>query len=200
MRIPIRILAAALLTAGLSAVGYVAYTVVDARVYQAEEQRRFDAAVTAKAAVDVAVYAAAPAGLFRGGVIDGGVIGEMRIPRIGLAAMVAQGDSASILARAVGHLAETALPGDAGNVVLAGHRDTFFRPLKDVRIGDAITIRTVHGDVGYVVEWTAVVSPDQVQVIAPTDHEALTLITCFPFSFIGSAPDRFIVRARRLVS
>ena len=110
--------------------------------------------------------------------------------------MVAQGDSAAILRRAVGHLANTALPGELGNVVLAGHRDTFFRALEGVRAGDVITVRTPSRDFQYLVESTAVVPPTDVQVLEPTGGRTLTLITCFPFYYLGAAPDRFIVRAR----
>jgi sortase A len=177
-----RLVARVLLTAGLLAVGYAAYVVIDAKAYQAIEHRRFEHAREAAAA--------APA------LVDGGLIGEIRIPRLGLTAMVVQGDSAAILQRAVGHLADTALPGESGNVVLAGHRDTFFRPLKRVRAGDAITLKTRDGDFEYLVESTAVVPPSDVHVLQPTGGRTLTLITCFPFSYLGSAPDRFIVRAR----
>src|SRR5437870_2000254 len=113
-----------LLAAGLLLLGYAAYVVADAKAYQATEQRRFEHARQNAAA--------APA------LVDGGSIGEIQIPRLGLTAIVVQGDSAAILQRAVGHLADTALPGESGNVVLAGHRDTFFRPLKRVHAGDAI--------------------------------------------------------------
>jgi len=82
--------------------------------------------------------------------------------------------------------------------VLAGHRDTFFRPLKRVRAGDAITLRTRDGDFEYLVESTAVVRPTDLDVIQPTDRPTLTLITCFPFYYVGPAPDRFIVRANLL--
>jgi len=177
-----RIVARLLLTAGLLMLAYAAYVVIDAKAYQANEQRRF-----AHARHDATT---APA------LVDGGAIGEIQIPRLGLRAMVVQGDSAAILQRAVGHLADTALPGESGNVVLAGHRDTFFRPLKRVLAGDAITLKTRDGDFAYLVESTAVVPPSDVQVLQPTGGRVLTLITCFPFSFVGSAPDRFIVRAR----
>jgi len=170
------------LAAGLLALGYAAYIVVDAKAYQAIEQRRFE-----RARQDAAV-APAP--------VEGGAIGEIQIPRLGLTAIVVQGDSAAILQRAVGHLAATALPGESGNVVLAGHRDTFFRPLKRVRAGDAITLKTRAGDFEYRVESTAVVPPGDVQVLEATGGRTLTLITCYPFSYLGSAPERFIVRAR----
>ena len=171
------------LAAGLLALGYVAYVVADATMYQAIEQRRFESLGGSAAALPE--------------LVDGSVIGEIRIPRLQLSAMVVQGDSVSILRRAVGHLASTALPGEPGNVVLAGHRDTFFRPLKGVRVGDTIVLTTRHGDFEYVVESTAIVSPSYVAVLRPTVGRTLTLITCYPFSYLGSAPDRFVVRARQ---
>jgi sortase A len=178
-----RYAARVLFAAGLLALGYAAYVVADAKAFQAIEQQRFEHA--REGAV------AAPA------LVDGGSIGEIQIPRLGLAAVVVQGDSAAILRRAVGHLAGTALPGESGNVVLAGHRDTFFRPLKQVHAGDAITLKTRAGDFEYLVESTAVVRPADVRVLQPTRTRTLTLITCFPFSYLGPAPDRFIVRARQ---
>jgi sortase A len=97
----------------------------------------------------------------------------------------------------VGHLPDTALPGDAGNVVLAGHRDTFFRPLRRLRTGDVIDIRTREGAFAYLVESASVVTPSDVWVLEPTGGPTLTLITCYPFSFLGAAPYRFVVRAIR---
>ena len=170
------------LAAGLAALGYATYLALDSKVYQAVEQRRFERARQDAAAVPAFV--------------EGGSIGQIGIPRLGLAAMVAEGDSASVLQRAVGHLAGTALPGEPGNVVLAGHRDTFFRPLKQVRVGDVILLKTHRGDFEYLVESTAVVPPTAVEVLQPTRARTLTLITRFPFAYVGAAPDRFIVRAR----
>jgi sortase A len=112
--------------------------------------------------------------------------------------MVVQGDSPSILQRAVGHLPGTALPGEAGNVALAGHRDTFFRPLRDIRSGDAITFKTLDGAFRYHVESTTVVPPSDVSSLRSLGGRTLTLITCFPFYYVGAAPDRFIVRAREV--
>jgi sortase A len=171
-----------LLAIGMLAIGYCLYAVADTRAYQAAERARFEHAR----------HDEPPASME----VDGGSIGEIQIARLGLTAMIVQGDSAAILRRAVGHLADTALPGEPGNVVLAGHRDTFFRPLKAVHAGDTITLKTRHGDFDYLVESTAVVPPSDVEVIHPTRERTLILITCFPFSYVGSAPDRFIVRAR----
>jgi sortase A len=180
-----------LLVAGVLALGYAAYVVINARAYHAIEQGRLERAKR-DAAVAPAPKPAAPAP------VEGGSIGEIQIPRLGLTAIVVQGDSATILRRGVGHLADTALPGESGNVVLAGHRDTFFRPLKDVHAGDAITLKTRDGDFEYRVESTAVVPPSDVRVLQPTGGHTLTLITCFPFYYLGSAPDRFIVRAHEI--
>jgi sortase A len=184
MRGVARLAAAVLLAAGLLALAYVAFVQVDTRAYQAFERARL-AHTTARAP-------AAPAA------IEGTAIGEIHITRLGLAAVIVQGDSSDILQRAVGHLVETALPGEAGNVVLAAHRDTFFRPLKGIRIGDVIAVTTPEGDFEYVVIATAVVSPDAVEVLRPTPQRTLTLVTCFPFSYLGAAPNRFVVRAREL--
>jgi sortase A len=190
-----RPLACVLFIAGILALARVAYVSVDARLYQANEHRRLeDARASGPAREDVpdagSALALSPAPR------EGDAIGEIHIPRIGLTAIVVQGDSAAILRRAVGHLAETALPGEPGNVVLAAHRDTFFRPLEQIRAGDTITLRTRDRDLTYQVEWSTVVGPNDLEVLQRTDQDTLTLITCFPFSHLGPAPDRFIVRAR----
>jgi sortase A len=112
--------------------------------------------------------------------------------------MVVQGDSPGILRRAVGHIAETALPGEWGNVGLAGHRDSLFRPLRNIRAGDAITFQTLDGDFRYQVESTEVVPPGDTQVLQASRGRTLTLITCFPFDYVGSAPNRFVVHAREV--
>ena len=182
-----------LLVAGVLTLGYAAWVANDARMYQARELARM--AHDRHAAPDVAARTAAVPALE---VIpaDGESIGEIRIPRLRVAVVVVQGESAAILQRAVGHLVRTALPGVEGNVVLAGHRDTFFRPLKDIRGGDRITVATSRRDFEYVVESTSVVEPTDVAVIRPTGGRTLTLITCFPFYYVGPAPHRFIVFAR----
>jgi len=180
----VRRAALVLLSAGLLSLAYVALIVIDANAYQRSERRRFEQRGPATSVAPV--------------VVEGATIGEIQISRLGLAAIVVQGDAANILQRAVGHLAESALPGESGNVVLAGHRDTFFRPLKRIRVGDTIRLRTVKGDFEYEVESTAVVSPDAIEVLQPTGGRTLTLITCFPFGFVGPAPNRFIVRAREI--
>jgi sortase A len=125
-------------------------------------------------------------------------IGQLEIPRIHMSAMVAEGTSPNVLSRAVGHAKGTALPGQAGNVTLAAHRDTFFRHLGDVRWGDVIDLKEPGHEYRYQVRFTAVVGPKDTWVLEPTGKETLTLLTCYPFHFVGPAPDRFVIRARRI--
>ena len=127
-----------------------------------------------------------------------GLLGRLEIPRLGLSVMLMEGDDAKTLRRAVGHIPGTPLPGQTGNVAFSGHRDTFFRPLRNIRENDIIVITTLEGQYRYRVVSTSVVAPDDVAVLnGASPGEILTLVTCYPFYFVGAAPDRFIVRAER---
>lgn len=126
------------------------------------------------------------------------VIGRLEIPRLGVAAMVREGADESTLRRAVGHIPGTALPGGAGNVALAAHRDTFFRALRNIRKDDSIDVQTEYGTYRYLVQTTKIVSPRDVSVLKASNTDTLTLVTCYPFYYIGSAPKRFIVRATQV--
>jgi sortase A len=97
----------------------------------------------------------------------------------------------------VGHIDGTALPGEPGNSGIAGHRDTYFRPLKDIRSNDQIVIHTATGLESYEVDWIQITSPGDVAILASTTGTELTLVTCYPFHYIGSAPERFVVHAHR---
>ncbi len=99
---------------------------------------------------------------------------------------------------AVGHVTDTARPGEIGNTVLAGHRDTFFRGLRNIRMDDRIVLVVPPLEYEYRVVSLEVVPPTEISVLDPTENEVLTLVTCHPFNFIGSAPNRFIVRAERV--
>ena len=125
----------------------------------------------------------------------GDVVGELQIPRLGLSTVVFEGSDDDVLDRGAGHLTGSALPGDRGNAVLAAHRDTFFRPLRNVRVGDTVRIRAPNRESVYVVESTTVVEPHDTYVLDATSRPALTLITCYPFRYVGPAPERFVVRA-----
>jgi sortase A len=130
----------------------------------------------------------------------GGLIGRIEIARLGFSAIVVEGTSAKTLRRAIGHIDGTALPGQSGNIGLSGHRDTFFRPLRNTRLNDKITVTTLLGQYRYRVLSTTVVRPSDIAVLEPTGNEILTLVTCYPFYFVGPAPSRFVVRAESHVN
>lgn len=119
----------------------------------------------------------------------------LRIPKIGLEVPVLEGTDELTLNRAVGLIEDTARPGENGNVGIAGHRDGFFRGLMDVSPGDALELETLRGKTPYTIESVRIVSPEDVSVLDPTPGPALTLVTCYPFYFVGNAPQRYIVRA-----
>jgi len=176
---------------GLFCLGVWAWEQGDSYVYQLLQGRRLEALFGRSHAR----RHEGPGSARAGG--RGELIGRIEIARLGLSAIIVEGVDARTLRRAVGHVPATALPGDPGNVVLAGHRDTFFRRLKDVRPGDRVRITTPDDVVEYDVESTRIVGPAQTDILAPTPGPSLTLITCYPFHYVGPAPDRFIVRARQ---
>lgn len=143
---------------------------------------------------------ASPIGSRVGTVARGTPLAQLHIPRIGLSAVVLEGDDDRTLRLGPGHIAGTAMPGRPGNIAIAGHRDTFFRPLRRVRVGDEITLIAAGGRFRYRVSSLRVVSPADVSVLDPTVRSSLTLVTCYPFWLVGHAPDRFIVRASLIVA
>jgi len=170
--------------------GYYLYVYGEARLYQSFEDRELDAILASGASPstrDQRVPRAAPA--------EGSTIGRIEIPRLGVSAVIRAGSDARTLRLAVGYIPGTALPGEKGNVGLAGHRDTFFRKLRDINPDDEIRVTTKEGVFRYFVQRTNIVQPSDVWVLDQTGYSALTLVTCYPFTYIGSAPQRFIVRA-----
>jgi sortase A len=139
------------------------------------------------------VPAAAAAGKTKA--TQGEPLGRLEIPSIKLSAMVSEGVENSTLRRSVGHIPGTALPGVRGNVALSAHRDTFFRHLGELHHSDVITIETVQGRFNYLVESTKVVDPDEAAVLRDIGRPTLTLVTCYPFYYVGPAPKRFVVHA-----
>lgn len=185
----LRVLGGIFLLIGIIALGYTGFV--------AEESRNFQR--TASRALENTSFHPAPkesAALIKPGLRDGSLIGHLEIPRLGIDVVVAEGDSNDVLRRAVGHIPDTPLPGEPGNIALAGHRDTFFRPLRKIQPGDVITIDTSANRFQYEVQSTNIVSPSDMSVLKPTADSELTLVTCFPFYYVGAAPKRFIVRAR----
>jgi sortase A len=168
---------------GVLALGYAGFVFADSNAYQAIEIKKFEQ----------------PGRLSEPHILaEGDVIGEMQVPRLGLSVMVVQGDSHASLRHAVGHLAKSALPGEWGNVTLAGHRDRYFRPMRDIHLGDEVRFKTLEHNFEYVVESIEVVAPSDIQVLGVFTGHDLTLITCFPFYYVGPAPKRFVVRAREV--
>jgi sortase A len=170
---------------GIAALVYCAVVVIDTRLFQASELRQLNQARVPGAPLRT--------------VLASGLIGRIEIPRLAISVAVMEGAGAKTLRRAVGHIPGTALPGRAGNIGLSGHRDTFFRPLRNIRQDDVVTLVTTGGDLKYRVVSIKIVSPDDVSVLASDQLEILTLVTCYPFYFVGPAPKRFIVRAERIL-
>jgi sortase A len=182
---------------GVLALGVFAVTWLESRVYQKRAARRFAgqthlAAPTLKTPPETRRETPWPAPK------EGAIVGKLVIPRIGISVVIVEGIEDGDLKHAVGHIPGTALPGNDGNIGLAGHRDTFFRPLRLIRRNDALTLLTVGGMYRYRVVSTKIVGPDDVRVLYPDGRDVLTLVTCYPFYYVGSAPKRFIVQAERV--
>lgn len=196
---------------GLCLVTYWAWSQAAIRLEQARLEEQFFSSDTAHPdddahqamAADVAVAGGALGGgtalastTARPPVLEpGAAVALIEIPRVDVRAMVVEGIDSRSLKRAVGHIPGTAFPGFPGNVVLAAHRDTLFAGLRHIEIGDRITMKTEAGAYTYLVSAIDVVAPTAVHVMDPTVDSVLTLITCFPFDFVGPAPMRFIVSA-----
>jgi sortase A len=182
------------LIAGLLGLGFAAYSYAARYAYQAYENREFERALTAKNVAPTPPRASAEQ--HRSTASSRTVIGRIAIERLGISAMVKEGIDDRTLDLAVGHIPSTAMPGEQGNVGLAAHRDNLFRNLKDVKRDDEITLTTLDNTYIYRVASFTVVTPEEVSVLAPRAGErVLTLVTCYPFYFVGHAPKRFVVRA-----
>jgi sortase A len=127
---------------------------------------------------------------------NGALIGRLAIPRLKMRSIVREGAGQDTLEVALGHIPGTALPGQPGNAGIAGHRDTLFRGLRKIEKNDVIEFQTPSGRYSYQVESTDIVKPDDVAVLHAGAHPEMTLVTCYPFYYVGSAPNRFIVKAR----
>jgi sortase A len=210
-----------LLVSGFFGVGWFAYSHLDAYFYQSYENYRIDAMIRGEDP-SIAGYfrswmpnrandsdAKQPKGSGDAGdrgerhakrapMETGSVIGRIELPRINVSTVVREGADDKTLKRAAGHVPYTALPGEHGNVGIAAHRDTFFRNLRGVREGDMIRFKTTWGTYEYIVDSLKIVRPENVEVLDPTSNPSITLVTCYPFNYVGSAPKRYIVRARQV--
>jgi sortase A len=174
---------------GILALGHVGFTLLDAGLYQASARRTLESQI--QLGKERSEIQPRPA------IKPGDLLGRLDIPRLGLSVAVLQGTRSRMLRRGTGHIEGTPLPGEAGNSGIAGHRDTFFRGLKDIRKNDEIQFQATTGLIRYEVDWVKVVTPDDLSVLAPSTESALTLVTCYPFYFVGPAPKRFVVRAHK---
>lgn len=182
----------ALFACAVLLLGYCGFVVVDAWMFQRREAGDIERVLRNRHAPNGGAQSREPTAAMDG------PIGRIEIPRLQLSVVAIEGIDTATLRRAVGHIPGTALPGHPGNVGIAGHRDTFFRALKNLRIKDDIQFSTSSGNFEYQVESLRVVEPDAVGVLASSGENVLTLVTCYPFYFVGTAPKRFIVRARQV--
>ena len=189
-RIVKRWLARTLIACGIAALGWVAATFVSTALYQRSLHTALEnlesPAVPGREPIRPTSLA------------NGVPIGTLEIVRVGLAGVVVEGDDTALLDGAIGHLPDTPLPWNNGNSALAAHRDALFKPLERVRVGDLVRLRTPHGTLDYRVRETLIVGPEDLWVLDPTPTSMLTLISCYPFRYVGPAPQRFIVRADRM--
>jgi sortase A len=184
---------------GIVCLAYYGYVSTESALYQAYEAKELDAILTSVPAPPQPVAEPADVPLPpRARPASGSTIGRLEIPRLHVSAIVRAGSDARTLRLAIGHIGGTALPGEQGNVGLAAHRDTFFRSLEGIVAGDRVAMATARGRYEYEVVSTEVVDPDDTQVMESRARNELTLITCFPFYYVGSAPRRFVVHARAL--
>jgi len=128
-------------------------------------------------------------------IAEGTVLARLEIPSLKINTTVLEGTDDVTLRKGSGHIEDTPLPGEKGNVGIAGHRDTVFRPLQHVKAGDALNVRTADHVYRYAIRQTLIVDPQDVYVLARTERPTLTLVTCYPFRYIGHAPKRFVVKA-----
>jgi sortase A len=162
---------------------------VESRVGQSEAAREFHRTTRGPRETSAAPRNVRPPHL-------GDTLAKLTIPRLDTELYVIEGDDNADLRRGPGHLPGTAMPGADGNCIIAGHRDTHFRVLKDIKAGDDIVLETPRGKYLYRVRTTRVVSPNNTDSLNPTSDAVLNLITCYPFYYVGNAPKRFIVEAR----
>jgi sortase A len=196
----LRALERSLAAIACGSLGFCLWVWLDAGFYQRMQGMRLDRLIAGLHAGTRTGSRAGIARATRSEVEATGLVGRIEIPRLGVHAIVAEGTDPRTLRRSVGHVAGTALPGEPGNTALAGHRDSFFVHLKDLRLGDRVRVTTPDGVFEYRVDSRSVVEPDQTEVLASSGEPTLTLITCFPFGYVGAAPERFIVRASQVAA
>jgi sortase A len=193
---PMKRKAAVLAIVGFVLVAYCVSVHIRASCYQASEKRRFENEARVEEQPRPSPVQPDPGRLTgRMPLSRGEPVAVITIPRLGLSAVVLEGAGAKELKLGPGHISRTPLPGEGGNFSVAGHRDTFFRPLRLIGAGDVIVIQRRAQIFRYKVVSTRIVNPADVHVLESTGRDTLTLVTCYPFNFVGSAPKRLIVHA-----
>jgi sortase A len=186
---PMRWMRRVVLFCGVAALGYVGLTLIDAKVFQKRSELTLDRQIQAQEAHDTP--------LPKPEVKEGDILGRIEIRRLGVSVVILEGTTSQTLLHGVGHIEGTALPGEPGNIGIAGHRDTYFRVLKDIRADDEIQIQTATGITRYKVDWIQITVPNDVGIVSHDAESALTLVSCYPFHYIGAAPERFVVHSHR---
>jgi sortase A len=182
--------------AGCGALGYCLFAIGSALIFQAHAARMFEEVRAVASPVEAKPHAARMATAPNSPLPAGhAVLGRLEIARIGISAMVLDGTDAATLRIGLGHIPETPEPGLGGNTAVAGHRNTFFRALRRIQTGDSIAFETLRGSYIYRVSSIEVVDPTDLAILQSHQKPELTLITCYPFSYLGHAPKRFIVHA-----
>lgn len=181
---------------GAIALALCVYLWADAQVYQMLQNRRLDSAI----ALGVQPARLGSSDSVTTYTMPGSAIGRLEVRRLGLSVIVLEGDDPKALRRGVGRVPGSAKPGEPGNLAIAGHRDTFFRVLRDIRRDDVVRLTTPSGSFLYRVQSVQVVAPTQTEVLGSTARRTLTLITCYPFTYVGHAPNRFVVTAEQTSS
>ena len=189
-----RWLESGLILLGLLAVGWAYRASDEALATRAAHPNRLESTPGPAHSSDIPAPVTATRSACAPGVATG-TLGRIEILRLGISAVIAEGTDNGTLKRAVGHVSSTSQPGELGNVGLAAHRDGLFRGLGGVRPNDLIRIVTPRGSFSYRVEYSVVVDPARVDLLDATAVPSLTLITCYPFHWVGHAPKRFVVRA-----
>lgn len=192
-RTVLRLLEDFLWVVALASIGFCSVAYGSAAIHQARQKAVLEA-LRADAAASGQLVSASQTSHSK--VANNVLLGLIEIPRLDTASIVEEGVETSTLWKAVGHIPGTALPGERGNAVLAAHRDTYFSGLGDLKVGDLVSFKSPTATYSYRVESTRIVEPDDGSVLSGSKEPILTLVTCYPFQYIGTAPQRYVVTAR----
>ena len=191
----------ALWTAGCCALGYYVFTSIDASLTQKQLAQSFEESRTHVGVPAQATLNNSTADLQKAPAQPGSrLVGRLEIPKLEVSSIILEGVGSKTLRVGLGHVPGTPWPGQPGNVVIAGHRDTFFRPLRKIEICDEVSVATTAHTYYYQVRSIEIVDPRNVNALRSHNKDELTLITCYPFSYIGPAPKRFVVHAEPVLA